>query len=64
MKAIRISLYVIGGLVVLLVLGVAAFAMTFNPNRYKPEIERLVKEKTGRTFSLLGDVQLAFWPSL
>ena len=64
MKAIRISLYVIAGLVVLLVLGVAVFAMTFNPNRYKPEIERLVKDKTGRTLSLKGDLQLAFWPAL
>ncbi|HTM58966.1 MAG TPA: AsmA family protein [Burkholderiales bacterium] len=64
MKAIRISLYVIAGLVVLMVLGVAVFAMTFNPNRYKPEIERLVKDKTGRTLSLKGDLQLAFWPAL
>jgi AsmA protein len=64
MKAIRISLYVIAGLLVLLVLGVAVFAMTFNPNKYKPEIERLVKEKTGRTLSLKGDLQLAFWPAL
>src|SRR5436190_17006836 len=64
MKAIRISLYVIAGLVVLLVLGVAVFAMTFSPNRYKPEIERLVKEKTGRTLKLSGDLQLAFWPAL
>jgi len=55
---------VIAGLVVLLVLGVAIFAMTFNPNRYKPEIERLAKEKTGRTLSLKGDLQLAFWPAL
>ena len=43
MKAIRISLYVIAGLVILLVLAVAIFVMTFNPNRYKGEIERLVK---------------------
>ncbi|MBV9188853.1 MAG: AsmA family protein [Betaproteobacteria bacterium] len=64
MKAIRISLYVIAGLVVLLVLGVAVFAMTFNPNRYKPEIEKLVKDKTGRTLTLKGDLQLAFWPAL
>src|SRR5207302_2569896 len=40
------------------------FAMTFNPNRYKPEIERLVKEKTGRTLSLKGDLQVAVWPAL
>ena len=64
MKAIRISLYVIGGLVVLLVLAVAIFAATFDPNRYKGEIERLVKERTGRTLQLKGDLKVAVWPSL
>ena len=54
----------IAGLVVLLVLGVAIFAMTFDPNRYKPEIERLVKERTGRTLQLKGDLKVAVWPSL
>src|SRR4051812_8654251 len=64
MKAIRITLYAIAGLLVLLVLGVAVFAMTFNPNRYKGQIETLVKEKTGRTLKLAGDLELAFWPAL
>jgi len=64
MKAIRISLYVIAGLVILLVLAVAIFAATFDPNRYKGEIERLVKERTGRTLQLKGDLQVAVWPSL
>src|SRR2546423_8794360 len=64
MKAIRYTLYGIGALIALLVLGAVVFAMTFNPNKYKPEIERLVKEKTGRTLSLKGDLQLAFWPAL
>ncbi len=64
MKAIRIALYVIGGLVVLLVLAVAIFAATFDPNRYKGEIERLVKDRTGRTLQLRGDLQVAVWPSL
>src|SRR5919205_302763 len=64
MKAIRISLYLIAGLVVLLVLGVAIFVMTFDPNRYKPEIERLVKERTGRTLQLKDDLKVAVWPSL
>lgn len=64
MKAIRISLYVIVGLVVLLVLAVAIFAATFDPNRYKGEIERLVKERTGRTLQLKGNLQVAVWPSL
>ncbi|HZS66828.1 MAG TPA: AsmA family protein [Burkholderiales bacterium] len=64
MKAIRISLYVIVGLVVLVVLAVAIFAATFDPNRYKGEIERLVKDRTGRTLQLKGDLKVAVWPSL
>ena len=64
MKAIRISLYVIVGLVVLVVVAVGIFAATFDPNRYKGEIERLVKERTGRTLQLKGNLQVAVWPSL
>jgi len=64
MKAIRYSIYAIVGLLVLLVLGAAIFAMTFDPNRYKGQIETLVKDKTGRTLSLKGNLELAFWPAL
>ena len=64
MKAIRYTLYAIAGLVVLLVLGGAIFAMTFDPNRYKGQIETLVKEKTGRTLSLKSNLELAFSPAL
>ncbi len=64
MKAIKVALYVFAGLVVLLVLAVAIFAMTFNPNRYKGQIESLVKEKTGRTLRLAGNLEVAVWPSL
>ena len=64
MKAIKVGLYVFAGLVVLLVLAVAVFAMTFNPNRYKGQIESLVKEKTGRTLRLAGNLEVAVWPSL
>ena len=64
MKAIRYTLYAIAGLVVLLVLGGAIFAMTFDPNRYKGQIESLVKERTGRTLQLRGNLEVALWPSL
>ena len=47
-----------------MVAGVAVFALTFDPNRYKGEIERLAKEQTGRTLNIKGDIKLAFWPSL
>jgi len=55
---------VLGGLLLLAVAGAAIFAATFNPNRYKADIERIAKEKTGRTLKLAGDLQLAFFPSL
>jgi AsmA protein len=51
----------------LLLVGVAAaviFAMTFDPNRYKDDIQRIVKERTGRTLELKGPLELAFYPSL
>jgi AsmA protein len=64
LKILKISLYL--GLALLLV-GVAAaviFAMTFDPNRYKDDIQRIVKERTGRTLELKGPLELAFYPSL
>ena len=64
MKALKISLYLGAGLVVVVVAAVAIFAMTFDPNRYKGDIQRIVKERTGRTLELKGPLELAFWPSL
>ena len=64
LKALKILLYLVLGLVVLVVAAVAIFAMTFDPNRYKDDIQRIVKDKTGRTLELKGPLELAFWPSL
>jgi AsmA protein len=50
--------------VVLVVAAVAIFAMTFDPNRYKGEVERIAKERTGRTLQLKGPLEIAFYPSL
>jgi AsmA protein len=64
LKALKISLYLVVGLVVIVVAAVAIFAATFDPNRYKGDIQRIVKERTGRTLELKGPLELAFWPSL
>ena len=63
-KPIKYTLLGLGALILLVVAGVAVFALTFDPNRYKGEIERLAKEQTGRTLRIKGDIKLAFWPSL
>ena len=64
MKVIKYLIYALLGLLALAVIGAAIFAATFDPNRYKDDIERIVKERTGRTLRLKGDLAVAFWPSL
>jgi AsmA protein len=64
MKALKYVLIGAGGLLVLAIVAVAVFAMTFDPNRYKGQIEAAVKEKTGRTLKLEGDLKVAIFPSL
>ncbi|HEU4353877.1 MAG TPA: AsmA family protein [Burkholderiales bacterium] len=63
-KPIKYTLLGLSALILLVVAGIAVFALTFDPNRYKGEIERLAKEQTGRTLRIKGDIKLAFWPSL
>jgi AsmA protein len=63
-KPVKYTLLGIGILALAVIAAVAVFALTFDPNRYKGEIERLAKEQTGRTLGIKGDIELAFWPSL
>ncbi len=55
--AITISVLLV--LIVLLVLGLYWWV---NPNDYKPQIEKLVQEQTGREFKLEGDLKLSLFP--
>ena len=64
MKVLKYSLFALLALVLLVVAAAAILALTFDPNQYKDEVEKLVKERTGRTLKFHGDVKLAFWPSL
>jgi AsmA protein len=53
-KSVKFTLLGIGGLLILAVAAAAIFAATFDVNRYKPQIEQVVKDKTGRTLKLGG----------
>lgn len=64
MKILKYTFLVVGAAVVLFGALAAYLAATFDPNAYKPEIIRLVKDKTQRTLKLDGDIRLAFWPSI
>jgi AsmA protein len=64
MKIVKYALYALGGLVALVVLAAAVLFATFDPNKYKSELSRVVKEKTGRTLSIEGAIRLSFYPSI
>ena len=63
-KIIKYGLLAALGMGILAVLGAVVLALTFDPNRYKADLERLVKEHTGRTLKLRGKLELAFFPSV
>jgi AsmA protein len=64
MKALKYSLYTLAGLVVLVIIALAVIAATFDPNDYKPQIVQLVKDKTGRTLTIDGDIGLKLFPKI
>ncbi len=64
MKLVKYVHFVFAGLAVLAGALVAFVAASFDPNKHKPEIIKLVKEKTGRTLALDGDISLTFFPRI
>ncbi len=55
---------VVGAVVVLVALAVAAIALLFDPNDYKDQIEAAVSRATGRNLTLDGKLELAVFPSI
>jgi AsmA protein len=64
MKVIKYVLIAFGVLVALVIGVVVYVSATFDPNQYKPQIVKAVKDKTQRTLRLDGDITLSFWPSI
>ncbi|MCG6875869.1 MAG: AsmA family protein [Betaproteobacteria bacterium] len=63
-KTLKYVLWAIGALVLIVVVVVAYVAATFDPEKYKPEIVKLVKDKTGRTLTIDGKIGLTFFPKI
>src|SRR6266705_2592291 len=64
MKIFKALLFAAVGIAVLIVLVIAIVAATFDPNKYRPEIVAAVKDKTGRTLAIEGNLGLTFFPSI
>ncbi len=63
-KYLKYGLWSLGILVLLLASVVAYIALTFNPNEYKPQIIKAVKDSKQRTLKLDGEIKLHFFPSI
>jgi len=63
MKARRI-LAIIALLLGAILVALAIFAATFDANRYKPEVVELVRQQTGRTLAIDGELSLSVWPRI
>jgi AsmA protein len=62
MRALKILGLVIGGLVALVVAGLVAVYLLFDPNDHKDRIAAAVKDATGRELSLPGNLSLSVFP--
>jgi AsmA protein len=51
-------------LVVVAVVGLAIFLLTFDPNAYKYKLEELVKERYDRTLTIDGEIELSLFPRI
>ncbi|MBI3901478.1 MAG: AsmA family protein [Nitrosomonadales bacterium] len=63
-RFLKYGLLTAGGVVLVVAGGAAYVVATFNPNDYKPQIIRAVKDKTQRTLRLDGNIKLTFFPSI
>lgn len=51
-------------IIVLLVVCIGVLLFTVDPNQFKPRIEKAVKDATGRTLNINGDISWQLFPSL
>lgn len=63
-KALKITGIVVGILVLVVILLAVALPFIFNPNSFKDDIARLVKQRTGRELVIQGDIKLSLFPWL
>ena len=63
-KILKYGLLGVGAIVVVAVAGVAYVAATFNPNDYKAQIIKAVKDSKQRNLRLDGDIKLSFYPNI
>jgi AsmA protein len=63
-KALKIAAIALAALLAAAGAALAYVALTFDPNRYKPQLVELVERELERKLVLEGDIGLSLWPDL
>jgi len=63
-KFLKYSLWSVAVVVAIAIAGIIYITATFDPNDYKAQIIKLVKDKQQRTLKLDGDIKLVFFPNI
>lgn len=63
-KALKIIIGLVVALVLIVAVGMAALLIFVDPNDYRGQIETAVKDQTGRTLAIEGDIRLSVFPWL
>lgn len=64
LKPLKYGLIGIAGLALLAAIGMAFMLANFDPNQFKDDLARLVKNRTQRTLVIDGAIKLAFFPKI
>jgi len=62
MKAVKWMAIVVGGLIVLVIIALLLIPMFVDIEKYRPQIEQMVAQSTGRPFRLGGDLSVSLFP--
>ena len=63
-KALKISAFILGVLIVLFIIAIILLVTFVNPNRFKTQISQAVNAKTGRELVIAGNISWSFFPWL
>jgi AsmA protein len=61
-KLLKILLSIFASMVSIIIIAMIAIPLFVNPNDFKPEIEAIVKDNTGRVLQIDGDLELSIFP--
>jgi AsmA protein len=64
MRILKYIAFVLGGIVALLAAAAIFLVATFDAERMKSEITRVVKENKSRNLAIEGELALSFWPNV